>query len=646
MTRPKGDTLSLSEPTIEREVRTAPHLFLEVECDRPLAGPARWRLRGLEQVRLGRGASRRSQTAGRMLTIEVPDGRMSVEHLELMHREGRWVARDLGSKNKLILDGQPVDEVEMSDGALLQLGHTLLRFRSEVPAVDPATLDLEHVSGGIGPLTTLSPAFRLVLDRAAAVASGRVPVLLVGESGTGKEVLARSIHAQSGRKGALVAVNCGAIPANLVDAELFGHKKGAFTGAAQERVGWVRASDHSTLFLDEIGDLPLTAQASLLRVIEEAEVVPVGGNRPEALDLRVVAATQRDLKALVREGRFRHDLLARLDGITLQLPALRDRSEDIPVLLVLLLRRLAPERPDVRFTPAAAQAILTHDWPLNIRQLEQALVGALALSGNGPIERAHLPEAVVKGMEPQPIPEPDPEESRHREELLRRTHPDDRFAVASIAHEVKQPLSAVVMNAGASLRWLAHEPPDLAEARAGLERIVEAGRRAGDIVGRVRDLASKSPPQKEPLDLNETILGVIKMACGEAENQHVSIETRLATHLPTVWADRVQVQQVLLNLIKNALESMSHSAGPRELSIASRIAETCWVVIEVKDTGRGLDPATAEHMFDPFYTTKPQGAGIGLTISRSMIEAHGGKLWAIPNSPRGAIFVFSLPAPS
>jgi transcriptional regulator of acetoin/glycerol metabolism len=415
----KGDTLSLSEPAFEAEVRSAPHLFLELECDRPLAGPARWRLKGLDQVRLGRGASRRSQNDSRVLTIEVPDGWMSVEHLELLHRDGRWIARDLGSKNKLILDGQRVDEAELSDGVLLQLGHTFFRFRADIPAVDPATLDLEHVQGGIGLLSTLSSTFQLVLDRVAAVAPGRVPVLLVGESGTGKEVLARSIHAQSGRKGALIAVNSGAIPPNLVEAELFGHKKGAFTGAGQERVGWVRASDHGTLFLDEIGDLPLTAQASLLRVIQEAEVVPVGGNRPEALDLRVVAATHRDLWALVREGRFRHDLLARLDGITLKLPALRDRAEDIPVLLVLLFRKLAPERPDVRLTPAAAQAILTHDWPLNIRQLEQAVAHALALSGIDPIERAHLPEAVLKGAQPQAVPELDPEESRHRDELIR-----------------------------------------------------------------------------------------------------------------------------------------------------------------------------------------------------------------------------------
>jgi len=353
-----------------------------------------------------------------MLAIEVPDGWMSVEHLELRHVDGRWVARDLGSKNKLLLDGQKVDEAELSDGVLLQLGHTFFRFRTELPAVDPPTLDLQDLPGGITPLTTLSPRFAEILERATAVAPGRVPVLLVGESGTGKEVLARSIHARSGRKGAFIAVNCGAIPASLVEAELFGHKKGAFTGASQDRVGWVRASDHGTLFLDEIGDLPLPTQASLLRVIQEAEVVPVGTSRPEPLDLRVLAATHRDLKAMVRAERFRHDLLARLDGITLQLPALRDRSEDIPLLLALLLRKLAPERPDVRLTPAAAQTILTHDWPLNIRQLEQALSGALALSGSNSIERAHLPEAVLESAEPQPARDLDPSEAKHREELI------------------------------------------------------------------------------------------------------------------------------------------------------------------------------------------------------------------------------------
>jgi signal transduction histidine kinase len=223
---------------------------------------------------------------------------------------------------------------------------------------------------------------------------------------------------------------------------------------------------------------------------------------------------------------------------------------------------------------------------------------------------------------------------------------DDSFAVASIAHEVQQPLTAVVANAGASLRWLKHEPPNLAEAREGLERIIREGRRAGEIVGSIRGLVKKSPPQKEPLDLNETILGVIALTRSETQNHHVSLETRLSPRLPTVLADRVQVQQVILNLIRNALESMSGSDGPRELHVGSRTADASQVIVEVKDTGKGLDPATAERMFDPFYTTKPEGMGIGLAISRSMIEAHGGTLWAMQNSPRGAIFLFSLPAGS
>src|SRR5215813_1702859 len=368
----KGDTLSLAEPARDREARRAAHLFLELECDRPLAGPARWRLSSLDRVRLGRGGARRSETLPRDLAIEVPDGWMSVEHAELVHVEGRWIARDLGSKNKVVLDGQQVEEGELSDGTLIQLGHTFFRFRTDLPSVGPPSLDLQG-PGAIDPLTTLSVPFQAVLDRAAAVAPGRVPVLLIGETGTGKEVLARNIHAQSKRRGPLVPVNSGAIPTNLVEAELFGHKKGAFTGAAQDRLGWVRASDGGTLFLDEIGDLPLNVQAAFLRVLQESEVVPVGGHHPEALDLRVIAATHRDLKAMVREGSFRHDLLARLEGVTLELPALRDRPEDIPLLIALLLRKLAPERPDVKLTPSAAHALLTHDWPLNIRELEQAL---------------------------------------------------------------------------------------------------------------------------------------------------------------------------------------------------------------------------------------------------------------------------------
>jgi transcriptional regulator of acetoin/glycerol metabolism len=454
----KGDTLSLVQEGSPGQVRREPHLFLELECDRPLVGPARWRLAGIEQIRIGRGGARRSQVAGKVLSIQVPDGRVSVEHVEIRRADGRWIARDLGAKNRMIVDGQPTTEMELSGGDLLQLGHTFLRFRTDVLAVGPATLDFQAVPEGVGPLSTLSPPFAAVVERSAAVARGRVPVLLVGESGTGKEVLARSIHAQSGRRGPLVPVNCGAIPPNLVESELFGHKKGSFSGALHDRPGFIRTSDGGTLFLDEIGDLPATAQAAFLRVLQEAEVVPIGGSRPEPLDLRVVAATHHDLKRQVREGRFRHDLLARLDGVTLRLPALRERSEDIPLLLVLILRKLAPERPDVKFTPASAQAILQHRWPLNIRELEQALAGAMALTTTGIVESAHLPETVVGTGETEPSRELTPEESKHRDELvlLIREHGGNLSAVARVLQKGRTQI----------LRWVSRYGIDVESMRS------------------------------------------------------------------------------------------------------------------------------------------------------------------------------------
>ena len=454
----KGNTLSLVEEGSSGQVRPEPHLFLELECERPLVGPARWLLMGLEQVRIGRGGARRSHVGSRHLSIQVPDGWMSVEHADIRYTDGRWIARDLGAKNGMIVEGQPASEAELSNGDLLQLGHTFFRFRTDVPALGPTSLDFQSVPEGVSPLSTLSASFGAVVERLAAVARGRVPVLLVGESGTGKEVLARSIHAQSGRRGPLVAVNCGAIAANLVEAELFGHKKGAFSGALHDRAGAVRTSDGGTLFLDEIGDLPPTAQAALLRILQEAEVVPVGGSRPEPVDLRVVAATHHDLKRLVREGRFRHDLLARLDGVTLRLPALRDRSEDIPLLVVLLLKKLAPERPDVKFTPEAAQAILRYRWPLNIRELEQALAGAVTLSASGSLESAHLPETVLGTQEPEPLRELTPEESRHRDELvgLIREHGGNLSAVARVLQKGRTQI----------LRWVARYGIDVESMRS------------------------------------------------------------------------------------------------------------------------------------------------------------------------------------
>jgi signal transduction histidine kinase len=210
---------------------------------------------------------------------------------------------------------------------------------------------------------------------------------------------------------------------------------------------------------------------------------------------------------------------------------------------------------------------------------------------------------------------------------------------------VNQPLAAVVTNAGASLRWLDNDPPDLGEARAGLERILKAGRRAGDIIGRLRRLIRKAPLQQEPLDLNETILEVVALTRGEVLKNDVLVDTRFAEGLPPIQGDRVQLQQVILNLIVNAVEAMTGvGKGTRELLISTGRAGPDGVLVAVRDSGPGLSPESLDRLFQAFYTTKPGGMGVGLSICESIVEAHGGRLWAAANVPRGALFQVTLPA--
>ena len=214
---------------------------------------------------------------------------------------------------------------------------------------------------------------------------------------------------------------------------------------------------------------------------------------------------------------------------------------------------------------------------------------------------------------------------------------------ASIAHEVNQPITAVVTNAGTGLRWLAAQPPDLDEARQTFERIIKAGNRASDVIGRIRALVKKAPVLKDRLDINETILEIVALTRSEGERHRVSLQTQLAGDLPLIQGDRIQLQQVILNLIVNALEAVSGvSEGPRELLITSGKDAAKGVLVAVRDSGTGLDSVSLERVFEAFYTTKPDGMGMGLAISRSIIEAHGGRLWATPNVPRGAVFWFTL----
>jgi signal transduction histidine kinase len=215
---------------------------------------------------------------------------------------------------------------------------------------------------------------------------------------------------------------------------------------------------------------------------------------------------------------------------------------------------------------------------------------------------------------------------------------------ASLAHEVNQPIAAAITDANTCLRWLARDQPNLEEARAAASRIVQDGRRAGEIVKRVRLLFKKGTAQREMVDLNEIVREMVLLLRSEAIQFAVFVRTELAADLPQLMGDRVELQQVLMNLIMNSIDAMKVAEGSRELTIQSQRAEDGLVLISVSDTGVGLPPEQADKIFNAFFTTKTHGTGMGLRISRSIVESHGGRMWAADNSPRGAKFCFTLPA--
>ncbi|MBS3997962.1 MAG: sigma-54-dependent Fis family transcriptional regulator [Hydrogenophaga sp.] len=254
--------------------------------------------------------------------------------------------------------------------------------RHSAPPPPPEARALARIVGG-------SPCIVQIKARIAKVATSMAPVLIFGESGTGKELVARAVHECSHRAdGPFVAVNCGAIPDNLIEAEFFGVRKGAYTGATQDREGYFQAAQGGTLFLDEIGDLPLAMQAKLLRVIQERRVRPLGGVQEEAVDVRLVSATHRDLAALVKTDEFRQDLFYRLNVIELRTPALRERRGDLPELAQALLQRICREsgQPTPELSPAALAWVRSRELPGNVRELENLLQRALALSSGGVLQ--------------------------------------------------------------------------------------------------------------------------------------------------------------------------------------------------------------------------------------------------------------------
>jgi hypothetical protein len=395
------DTGSLTKESIaaaEADDLPIPHLVVVLERQRPLAGGACHSLANIERVTIGRGparsAKRMVEGGKRTLSIEVPDPRMSASHAIVELRGDSWLFTDRGSSNGSRVAGAPVTTATLRDGDVLELASTFFRFRAALrtPVLAPGDLDAAALTGIGAVFGTVLPWLGRDLETLSRVARSAVPVLLMGETGTGKEVLARAVHDASGLGGPFVAVNCGALPAGLVESLLFGHKKGAFSGATSDAVGFVRSANGGTLFLDEIGDLPKAAQATLLRVLQEREVVPVGEAHAVPATARIVAATHRPLGALVRAGEFRADLLARLAGFTFALPTLRERIDDVGVLLAAILRRAAPDRASsLTLGAGAVRQILAYEWPSNVRELVQRVEVGLAVAVEGRLDELGEP---------------------------------------------------------------------------------------------------------------------------------------------------------------------------------------------------------------------------------------------------------------
>jgi DNA-binding NtrC family response regulator len=334
--------------------------------------------------------------------LQLAVSAVSRTHAELAYDGTGWTLRDLGSRNGTLLDGSIVEQALLEPGAEIRVGDAILKF-VDSHADEYAAYRIDGVTVG-GAQRRCRAGTSLVggyqMDRIASeierIAPTELTLMLLGESGTGKEVVARELHRFSGRTGGFSAINCAAIPGNLLESELFGYKRGAFTGAVRDKPGLVHAAHEGTLLLDEIGDMPMEAQAKLLRVLQSREVFPLGATNPERVDVRIVCATHRDLRRLQQAGAFREDLFARLNEYQLRLPPLRDRKEDIFVLLRAFLARQG--RTDLRPSFQFMTAVLHHDWPYNVRELESCVKRCIALADSAELEPAQLPDSIRDAM--------------------------------------------------------------------------------------------------------------------------------------------------------------------------------------------------------------------------------------------------------
>ncbi|MDC3956038.1 sigma 54-interacting transcriptional regulator [Polyangium jinanense] len=354
---------------------------------------------------------------GSSLDVDVTlrDPAVSREHLAVRLGPHGFSLTDFGSTNGTFVGDLRIERVAITDDTLVRLGNSVLRLEPLAETVE------QEISprARFGRMLGASPAMREMFALLERVAASDLTVLLEGETGTGKELAAEGLHEASGRAGAFVAVNCGAIPRELLESELFGHEKGAFTGAVRERPGAFVAADRGTIFLDEVGELPLDMQAKLLRALERREVKAVGSDRSRSVDVRIVAATNRSLAREVQAGRFRQDLYYRLAVVIVRVPPLRTRIEDLRLLVDHIQDELARRRaasglqPCARLDETAIAMLSRYDFPGNVRELRNiverwAVLGAFAAPG----EPAVSPRAEERKAEAPPSPET-PKETAH-----------------------------------------------------------------------------------------------------------------------------------------------------------------------------------------------------------------------------------------
>jgi transcriptional regulator with PAS, ATPase and Fis domain len=381
----------------------APYLVAVIQASDLAARLGRYSILEVDRVVVGRAASARvvrSTEAGRpLLQLRRADGWMSKDHAELVKGDDGWRLSDLGSKNGTFVNGNRVSEVLLSDGDVIEIGATFFLYRDQVSRSPFDSADVEMTPSHDSPFETFNPELANRYAAAEKLAASNLPLLITGETGAGKELVAQEIHRISGRSGAFVPVNSGAIPEALAEGELFGHSKGAFSGAVSARKGLIRSADKGTLFLDELGELAPEVQAKLLRVIESGEVTALGTEEPVKVDVRIIAATHRDLESMISEKKFRQDLLARLRGAEIALPPLRERPEDIGLLATTILATDVGRQ--ITLHRDAARALCLYQWPSNVRELAQILRRAATLMGDAnELTREQLPAEVLEALAP------------------------------------------------------------------------------------------------------------------------------------------------------------------------------------------------------------------------------------------------------